>query len=151
MLQYRQVLVRLRQGDSDRDIARAGLMGPEGGRFPRARSSPRLARSATALPDDAESPRRSARRAGRAQRSPRGAPSSRVERWHDEGISGVAIHAVLCREHGYRGSYPRYIGWWRDALRAACGHRAVVQAPGEAAQVDSAPDRCPSIRPGRVR
>ena len=27
MFQYRQVLVRLRQGDSDRDVARAGLMG----------------------------------------------------------------------------------------------------------------------------
>ena len=27
MFQYRQVLVRLRQGDSDRDIARSGLMG----------------------------------------------------------------------------------------------------------------------------
>jgi hypothetical protein len=27
MFQYRQVLLRLRQGDSDRDIARAGLMG----------------------------------------------------------------------------------------------------------------------------
>ncbi len=27
MYQYRQVLVRLRQGDSDRDIDRAGLMG----------------------------------------------------------------------------------------------------------------------------
>jgi len=27
MFQYRQVVVRMRQGDSDRDIARAGLMG----------------------------------------------------------------------------------------------------------------------------
>lgn len=27
MFQYRQVLLRLRQGDSDRDIARSGLMG----------------------------------------------------------------------------------------------------------------------------
>jgi hypothetical protein len=27
MFQYRQVLVRMRQGDSDRDIARARLMG----------------------------------------------------------------------------------------------------------------------------
>ena len=27
MFQYRQVLVRLRQGDTDRDLARSGLMG----------------------------------------------------------------------------------------------------------------------------
>ena len=27
MFQYRQVLVRMRQGDTDREIARAGLMG----------------------------------------------------------------------------------------------------------------------------
>jgi hypothetical protein len=43
MFQYRQVLVRLRQGDSDRDIARSRLMGPpQGGRFPRARRYARL-------------------------------------------------------------------------------------------------------------
>ena len=31
MFQYRQVVVRLRQGDSDRHIARAGLMGSQQG------------------------------------------------------------------------------------------------------------------------
>jgi hypothetical protein len=51
MFQYRQVLVRLRQGDSDRDIARSRLMGrpkvaalrgwpPAKGGWPRKRRCP---------------------------------------------------------------------------------------------------------------
>jgi hypothetical protein len=55
MFQYRQVLVRLRQGDSDRDIARAGLMGrPKVAAFRALAASGGWLDSATALPDDAE-------------------------------------------------------------------------------------------------
>ena len=43
MFQYRQVLVRLRQGDSDRDIARSRLMGrPKVAAFRRVARDPRL-------------------------------------------------------------------------------------------------------------
>ncbi|MGA9042867.1 MAG: hypothetical protein WB421_20225, partial [Terriglobales bacterium] len=28
-----------------------------------------------------------------------------AERWDAEGVSGVVIHAALCRDHGYAGSY----------------------------------------------
>ena len=140
MFQYRQVLVRLRQGDSDRDIARAGLMG----RVKVAAFRALAARhgwldSATALPDDAEL----AAAVGTARRA-RSTISSvephraRVERWHAEGISGVVIHAALCREHGYRGSYSS-VHRLLAGIRAALPPAATVPlyfAPAEAAQVD---------------
>ena len=30
---------------------------------------------------------------------------AQVERWAAEGVGGIAIHAALCRDHGYGGSY----------------------------------------------
>jgi transposase len=62
----------------------------------------------------------------------------RVARWADQGVNGVVIHAALCREHGYTGSYSavrRMLG----TLAASRPPEATVRlqfAPGEAAQVD---------------
>jgi transposase len=61
-----------------------------------------------------------------------------VARWVERGVNGVAIHAALCREHGYTGSYSsvrRLLG----ALAATRPREATVRlqfAAGEAAQVD---------------
>src|SRR5258708_27830141 len=30
---------------------------------------------------------------------------AQVERWAAESVGGIAIHAALCRDYGYRGSY----------------------------------------------
>ena len=54
MFQYRQVLVRLRQGDSDRDIARARLMGrPKVAAFRALAAQQGWLAPEAALPDDA--------------------------------------------------------------------------------------------------
>jgi len=54
MFQYRQVLVRLRQGDSDRDIARARLMGrPKVAAFRALAAAQGWLAPEAALPDDA--------------------------------------------------------------------------------------------------
>jgi hypothetical protein len=54
MFEYRQVLVRLRQGDSDRDIARSGLMGrPKVARFRLLAESQGWLAVTTPLPEDA--------------------------------------------------------------------------------------------------
>jgi len=61
-----------------------------------------------------------------------------VERWLADGVSGVVIHAVLCREHGYRGSYSS-VHRMVAALARSRRPEATVRldfAPGEAAQVD---------------
>jgi transposase len=140
MFQYRQVLVRLRQGDGDREIARSGLMGRvKVARWRALAASRGWLEPERPLPEDVEI----AAAIGQARRARSTISSAEphraiVERWHERGVSGVAIHAVLCREHGYTGSYSSV-----HRLLAAMGRSrpppATVPlsfAPGEAAQVD---------------
>ena len=107
MFQYRQVLVRLRQGDSHRDIARAGLMGrPKVALFHALAESAGWLAPEAALPDDAAiaALMAPARRAS-STISTLEPYRAQVERWAGQGVGGVAIHSALAREHGYRGSY----------------------------------------------
>ncbi len=140
MFQYRAVLVRLRQGDSDRDIARARLMGrPKVAALRALATQQGWLAADTPLPEDGEI----AAVLGQARRAR--STISTVEpfrevvaRWAEQGVGGVAIHAALCREHGYTGSYSavrRMLG----TLVATRTPEATVRlqfAPGEAAQVD---------------
>lgn len=140
MFQYRQVLARLRAGDTDREVSRCGLMG-------RAKVAALRALAAEqgwleperALPDEAElvallAP---ARRAASTVSSVE--PwRALVSAWLEEGVQGTTIHAALKRNHGYTGSYSavyRMIA----GIRGAQPPEATVRlhfAPGEAAQVD---------------
>jgi transposase len=140
MFQYRAVLVRLRQGDSERDIARARLMGRGKVAAFRALASRQGWLSAdTPLPDDAVivAVVGQARRA-RSTISTVEPLRAVVERWVDQGVGGVAIHAALCREHGYSGSYSA-VRRMLQAIGAGRPPQATVRlqfGPGEAAQVD---------------
>jgi hypothetical protein len=109
MYQYRQVLVRMRQADSDRDIDRWKIMGRKklaalreiaterGGLFP-----------CNALPDDAQL----ATAFSRKEFLPASCISStepwreQIAQWHDAGVPGTTIHSALVRNNGYEGSYP---------------------------------------------
>lgn len=140
MFQFRQVLVRLRQGDSERDIARARLMGRHKAAQLRAVALERgWLEAGVALPEDAEI----AAAVGAARRAASTVSSVEpyraiVERWITQGVSGVAVHAALKRDHGYAGSYSsvyRMIA----TVRAAFSPDVTVPlafGPGEAAQVD---------------
>ncbi len=140
MFQYRQVLVRMRQGDSDRDIKRARLMGRPKAAELRAMAIERgWLDGAAPLPEDAEiAAALGAHR--RAASTISGLEPRReiVERWFAQGVPGVAIHAVLRREHGFTGSYSA-VRRMLAAVRAALPPEATVRlcfAPAEAAQVD---------------
>ena len=140
MFQYRAVLVRLRQGDSERDVARARLMGRRKVAAFRALAVQRgWLDAGTPLPEDALI----ASVVGEARRA-RSTISSvepfreLVGRWNAQGVQGVAIHAALCREHGYTGSYSA-VRRMLQAIDATRTPQATVRlhfAPGEAAQVD---------------
>jgi transposase len=140
MHHYRQVLARLRQGDSDRDVARSRLMGrPKVAAFRALALAQGWLEPATVLPDDAAL----AAAVGRARRARSTISSVEpyravVERWLDDGVSGVVIHAVLCREHGYRGSYSSVHRMVAALLRSRPPEATVRLefAPGAAAQVD---------------
>jgi len=140
MFQYRQVLVRLRQGDSDREIARSRLMGrPKVAAFRGLALRHGWLAADAALPDDATL----SAAIGQARRA-RSTISSvepyraQVERWAAEGVGGIAIHAALCRDHGYGGSYSA-VRRMLAGIRASQPPEATVRlqfAPAEAAQVD---------------
>lgn len=107
MHHYRQALMRMRQGDSDRDIAKSGLMGRRTAAALRTLASAQgWLDSATPLPDDATVvaalavPKRASTTVSSLEPF-----RERIAAWHTQGVSGVVIHAVLKREHGYTGSY----------------------------------------------
>jgi hypothetical protein len=89
----------LRQGDSDRDIARARLMGrPKVAAFRALAAQQGWLAPEAALPDDAalSAAVGQARRA-RSTISTVEPYRAQVERWLAEGVGGIAIHAALCR------------------------------------------------------
>jgi transposase len=141
MFHYRQVLVRMRQGDSDREIARSKTMGRRKIAQVREVAAARgwLA-SDVPLPDDATL----AAAFERSQALPASCVSSlepwreRITQWHCQGIQGTTIHAALMREHGYTGSLSsvyRFVGQLVIASPPEVPLRISFK-PGEAAQVD---------------
>ncbi|MCC6292130.1 MAG: IS21 family transposase [Bryobacterales bacterium] len=140
MFQYRQVLVRLRQGDTEREIARSGLMGrAKVATFHAlARRHGWLAQQAALPENEAIAQALGAARRARSTVSSVAPFRGLVERWASQGVSGVAIHAALVREHGYAGSYSS-VYRMLAAIRGALPAQATVPlvfAPAEAAQVD---------------
>jgi uncharacterized C2H2 Zn-finger protein len=126
MFQYRQVLVRLRAGDSVREIARCGLMGRDKLGVLRAVAVQHGWLDAGAeLPDDAAI---AAAVSGSSQRASSTISSVEphrevVRRWFEAGVQGRAIHAALKREHAFSG---------REAHRAGLPRPAAVRSQAEA-------------------
>lgn len=141
MYQYRQILVRMRQGDSDRDIARSKTMGRKKIAQVREIANERgwLAPEA-ALPEDAAL----ASVLARKEALPASCISTlepwreQITKWHAAGIAGSTIHATLKRNHGYAGSYSsvhRFLCQLIDAQEPDVPLRLTFK-PAEAAQVD---------------
>jgi len=139
MYEYRQVLVRMRQGDSDRQIAATQLMGrSKAAKLRRLASQHGWLETERPLPDD------TALAEVLSQRQASPGPSAQVEphrerilAWKQAGINGTTIHQALVREHGFSGSYSAI----RRFLQAnePLPLKATVRldfAPAEAAQVD---------------
>jgi transposase len=140
MFHFRQVLVRLRAGDTVREVARAGLMsrGKQAELVAVAKERGWL-EPGNELPDDeaiaaAMAPRKRAASTVSAAEPMREV----VQRWFDAGVQGRAIHAALQREHGFTGSYSAVVRMLRG-MKAAQPPETTVRlsfAPAEAAQVD---------------
>jgi transposase len=105
---YRQALHLMRHNQSDRAIAKRGLMGREKAAQVRAAAAEEgWLKPGTKLPDDAalatrfDTPKR--RTAGPS--SSLAAHRTRIEQWVEQDINGRVIHRVLRESHGYIGSY----------------------------------------------
>ena len=140
MHHYRQALLRMRQGESDREIAAARLMGR------RKTSQWRELASARGwldvqqpLPDDETiaialgEPRRASTTISTLEPH-----RALLSAWVEQGVSGTAIHAALRRQHAWAGSYSavrRLLADIRSNLPPETTCRLEFE-PGEAAQVD---------------
>ena len=140
MFQFRQVLVRLRAGDTAREVARAGLLGRDkAGELVKVARERGWLEAGTELPDDAAIAEALAPRKRAASTVSSLEPLREVvQRWHDAGVQGSAIHAALKREHGFTGHYSA-VRRMLQGMKAAVPPEATVRlafAPAEAAQVD---------------
>ena len=139
MHQYRHVLSRIRLGETDRSIARSGLMGRK------KCSQLRLLASKhgwldpeTPMPDQAELARSmQARRDDQLQKSLVEPYTDEVTEWLKNGVQGTTIHQALVRKYSFEGSYSsvrRFLFQLKDK------HPEVTTIldfdPGKAAQVD---------------
>ena len=141
MFQYRQVLVRLRQGDSDRDIARSRLMGRKKlGKLRELAQQLGWLDPALPLPEDAVlASALTPSRVAASTVSTLAPFASLIRDWCAQGLQGTTMHAVLRRNHGYTGSYSA-MRRFRQQLAAAepevCTTMRLDFDPAEAAQVD---------------
>ena len=140
MHHYRQALLRMRQGDSDRDIAAARVMGrPKAAQWRRVATERGWLDPAQPLPDDAAiaaalgSPRKASTTISTLEQH-----REQLGAWIEQGVSGTAIHAALKRQHGWAGSYSavrRLVADIRRQLPPETTCRLEFE-PGDAAQVD---------------
>ena len=107
MYQYRQILVRMRRGDSDREIARSKTMGRK-----KIADVREIANGRGWLVPDSVLPEDSVLASAftRKEALPTTCISTlepwrkQITDWHAAGIQGTTIHAALVRNHGYTGS-----------------------------------------------
>lgn len=140
MHHYRQALMRMRQGDSDRDLAKSGLMGRRTAAALRTLASEQgWLDSQQPLPEDATiadalaPPKRASTTISHLEPL-----REQIAAWHAQGVSGVVILAALKREHGYTGSYSAVRRLLATLKRETPPDTTIRLdfAPGEAAQVD---------------
>jgi transposase len=138
MYEYRQVIYRMRQGESDRSIAKAKVMGRRKAAELRQIAQAEGWLSNDPLPEDSEL---AARLENKSQ--PTLQPSlvvpyaDEIESWWKEGVQGTTIHQALVRKHGFAGSYSsvrRFLSLLKQSNPQAT--TVLEFDPGEAAQVD---------------
>jgi len=139
MYEYRQVLARMRLGESDRKIARAGLMGRHKASELRkvALCHGWLAKGIP-LPEDEVICRVMGRKVSLQDSTSLVLPyAEEVRRWYQQGICGTTIHEALVRKYGFAGSYSSVRRFIATLKREHPEATVMLEfAPGEAAQVD---------------
>ncbi len=139
MHQYRQVIVRMRLGDTDRGIADSGLMGRR-----KAAEVRRQARHhgwldlAQCLPDDDTLAQTFLSSTAGLQTPSQVLPyRAEVEQWRKDGIRGTAIHQALIRKYGFTGSYSCVRRFLQGYDRKHPQVTTILDfEPGDTAQVD---------------
>ena len=139
MHQYRQAIYRMRQGESDRAIAKTGLIGRTKCAAIRALAMVKGWLDSGPLPDDKElSTVLDAGRKPKVVQTCVTAPyEEQIRQWVGQGIQGTTIYRALVSQFHFTGSYASVRRMVRrirgENVKATC---VLDFAPGEAAQVD---------------
>ena len=139
MYQYRQVLTRMRLGESDRAIARSGLIGRQ-----KASALREVAcregwlEASSVMPDDATLAQVLQVPCSRPQSASSVLPyQDKVTAWWRQGIRGTVIHQALVDTYGYAGSYSSIRRFLQQLKGAHPDVTTVLDFdPGDVAQVD---------------
>lgn len=139
MYEYRQVIHRMRQGQSDRAIARTKLMGRLKCAFIRSIASENGWLGSDPLPDDEqlatffEVPQKT----NLTQVSLTQPHEKRIAKWIGQGIQATTIYRALVEQFGFTGSYSSVRRKVQKISAKTPKASCVLEfAPGEAAQVD---------------
>ena len=139
MYEYRHVLVRMRAGDSDRELARSGLMGRrKAGALRQLAIEHGWLDLSKTVPDEATLASLLASPAPRSSSTSLVSVHAKtVERWWSQGVDGTTIHQALVRRFDFAGSYSS-VRRFVQRLGQKRRRRTVILdfAPGEATQVD---------------
>jgi transposase len=139
MHQYRQILARMRMGDTDRSISRAGLMGrKKAGQVREVAVAQGWLNPETPIPEEAVLAAAFTRKTEEPAQGSLVLPyAPDIQRWHQQGVQGTTIHEALARDYGFIGSYSAV----RRFIQRLPDHQPKATVildfePGEAAQVD---------------
>ncbi len=139
MHEYRHILARMRQGESDRQLAKAKIVGRKKASVLRLLAKQHGWLDTTSpLPDDEQLAKVLSGSPDKQQQSSVQPFAQQVKSWHQQGITGVVIHRTLKEKYGFTSSYSavrRYL----DRLRKKEPPEASVMLdhePGDSAQVD---------------
>lgn len=139
MYEYRNVIARMRLGESDRQIAKAGLMGRT-----KASELREIALARGWLDKEQPLPDDSAIAAVVKDKPRKNEPGSlvlpyekEVRSWWEKGICGTTIHQALVRKYGFSGSYSSVRRFLQGLKRANPQATVMLEfEPAEAAQID---------------
>ena len=139
MYQYRQVIVRMRLGESDRAIAQTGVMGRKKARSVRELASTRgWLDPGNDVPPEIELAACFDQSHARPQTTSTVEPyADQLQRWHGQSIQGTTIHQALMRKYGFTGSYSSVRRYLQGVDAAHPQATTVLDfEPGDVAQVD---------------
>ena len=138
MYQYRQVLCRMRLGESDRTIAKAGLMGRRKAADLRKIALEHGWLDPGPLPEDSKLAELfEDRQPPHPQASLILPYQEQVKSWWEQGIQGTTIHQALVRKYGFAASYSSVRRYLQKLEGFHPRATTILEfEPGEAAQVD---------------
>jgi len=139
MHEYRHILARMRQGESDRRLAKTGLIGRNKAAALRSTAHRHgWLETTSPLPDDQELAGVLAAPATKQQDSSIGPFAKEVKGWHSQGISGTVIHRTLQEKYDFKGSYSAVRRFLQKLQKNKPPEATVMldHEPGDSAQVD---------------